>query len=145
MGELIAKAVDEGVTEAIYRQNELTSKRSVFQRLGERKINVSGLILADECECENGKQDLIRAFDEIILDPKYAGFIEMSFSISDDYERGLVDNLASFERLCNGIAEEIAGKKIKETKNFISDNKEVPCALRMALNGLFNGLYYKTR
>jgi len=144
MGELIAKAVYEAVQEAVYRQNGIVSERTIFQRLKERKISISGLISMDECECNAGRYDLVRAFEEILLQPRYAGFIESSFAVSDDYERGLINDLTSFEFLCNDIAGEIAGKKIENMTDFIAD-KEMPRVSRMALNGILNGLYVRIK
>ncbi|MDL1967941.1 MAG: adenosylcobinamide amidohydrolase [Deltaproteobacteria bacterium] len=137
MGELIAKAVYEAVQEAVYKQNGIVSQRNIFQRLKDRKISGFGLISA--CECNVGKYNLIKAFEETLLQPRYAGFIESSFAISDDYEKGLVNDLGFFELWCSDMAEEIAGKKIGTTKDFIAD-KDMPRVLRMALNSLLNGL-----
>ena len=139
MGELIAKAVYEAVQEAVYKQNGIVSRRNVFQRLKDRKISGFGLISVDVCECNVSKYDLIKAFEEILLQPRYAGFIESSFAISDDYEKGLVNDLGFFELWCSDMAEEIAGKKIENMIDFIAD-KDMPRVLRMALNSLLNGL-----
>jgi len=98
----------------------------------------------DGCECNVGKYDLIKAFEEILLQPRYAGFIESSFAISDDYEKGLVNDLGFFELWCSDMAEEIAWKKIGTTKDFIAD-KDMPRVLRMALNSLLNGLYVRIK
>ena len=139
MGELIAKAVYEAVQEAVYKQNGIVSRRNVFQRLKDRKISVFGLISVDVCECNVSKYDLIKAFEEMLLQPRYAGFIESSFAISDDYEKGLVNDSGFFELWCSDMAEEIAGKKIENMIDFIAD-QDMPRILRMALNSLLNGL-----
>jgi ABC-type Fe3+-hydroxamate transport system substrate-binding protein/adenosylcobinamide amidohydrolase len=144
MGELIGKAVYNAVREAVYRQNGIIAGRNIFHRLKERKISISGLISMGECECNAGRYDLIGNFEEILLQPRYSGFVESAFTVSDDYERGLINDLASFESLCNNVAEEIAGEKIENMIDFIAD-KDIPCVLRIALNGLLNGLYYRTR
>ena len=144
MGELVAKAVYGAVQEAVYRQNGIVSGRNIFQRLEERKISCSGLISMDGCKSRIGKYDLIKALEKILLQPRYAGFIESSFAVSDDYESDLINDLTSFEFLCNDIAGEIAGKKIEHMTDFIAD-KEMPRVPRMALNGLLNGLYYRIK
>jgi iron complex transport system substrate-binding protein len=144
MGELIGKAVYDAVKEAVFKQNGIISGRSIFQRLKERKINISELIPTGECECNANAYDLIVAFEEILLKSRYAGFIESAFTVSDGYERGLISDLTSFEFLCNGIAEEIAGKKIENMIDFIAD-EDSPRVLRVALNSLLNGLYFRTR
>ncbi|MCA1784880.1 MAG: adenosylcobinamide amidohydrolase, partial [Desulfobacteraceae bacterium] len=51
MGELIARAVHEGVTRAVFLQNGLTPGRSVFQRLAERGISVHTLTDGVDCQC----------------------------------------------------------------------------------------------
>jgi iron complex transport system substrate-binding protein len=144
MGELIAKAVYEAVQEAVYKQNGIVSHRNIFQRLKDRKISGFELVSVDVCECNIGKYDLIKAFEEILLQPRYAGFIESSFAISDDYEKGLVNNLGAFELWCSDIAEEIAGEKIENMTDFIAD-KDMPRVLRMALNSMLNGLCLRMR
>jgi hypothetical protein len=95
-------------------------------------------------ECDTGKGDLIKAFEEILLQPRYAAFIESSFAISDNYEKGLVNDLGPFELWCSYIAEEIAGEKIENTTDFIAD-KDMPRVLRMALNSMLNGLYVRIK
>jgi ABC-type Fe3+-hydroxamate transport system substrate-binding protein/adenosylcobinamide amidohydrolase len=142
MGELIAKAVYEAVQEAMYKQNGMISQRNVFQRLKDRKI--TGFELISVCEGNVGKYDLIKAYEEILLQPRYAGFIESSFAISDDYENGLVNDLGPFELWCSDMAEEIAGVKIENMTDFIAD-KEMPRVLRMALNSLLNGLHVRIK
>ncbi len=144
MGELIAKAVYEAVKDAVYKQNGIVSGRNIFQRLKERKISISGLISMDACKCNVCKCDLSGALEELLLQPRYTGFIESSFAVSDDYERGLIDDLTSFELLCNDIAEEIAGEKIENMTDFIAD-KDMPRVPRMAFNALLNGLYYRIK
>ncbi len=144
MGELIAKAVYEAVQEAVYKQNGMVSQRNVFQRLKDRKISGFELISVDECECSVRRYNLIKAFEETLLQPRYAGFIESSFAISDDYEKGLVNDLGFFELWCSDMTEEIAGKKIGTTKDLIAD-KDMPRVLRMALNSLLNGLYVRIK
>jgi iron complex transport system substrate-binding protein len=44
LGELIAHAVHAGVVEAVRRQNGLTAGRSIFQRLRERRIDLTELV-----------------------------------------------------------------------------------------------------
>jgi len=139
MGELIAKAVYEAVREAVYKQNGIVSQRNIFQRLKDRKISGFELVSVDGCECNINKYDLIKAFEEILLQPRYAGFIESTFALSDDYEEGLVNDLGPFELWCTDIAEEIAGEKIENMADFIAD-KDMPRVLRTALNSLLNGL-----
>ncbi|MBW1797031.1 MAG: adenosylcobinamide amidohydrolase, partial [Deltaproteobacteria bacterium] len=143
IGELIAKAVHEGVKEAIFKQNGLLDKRNVFQRLKDRNISLFGLVSLDECECGVERSDLVAQFEEILLQPRYASFVKSSFTLSDDYEGGLVDDLSNYELWCKNVAGEIAGKEIEVILDLIAfDN--IPVVLRMALNSILNGIYYRT-
>ena len=92
MGELIAKAVYEAVREAVYKQNGIKAGRTVFQRLHERKISISGLFSASACARTADSSALIKAFEETLLQARYAGFIEVAFAVSDGYERGLIED-----------------------------------------------------
>ncbi|MBC8431561.1 MAG: adenosylcobinamide amidohydrolase [Desulfobacterales bacterium] len=143
MGELIAGAVYEGVQEAIRKQNAISLKRNVFQRLKERKIRLYGLISDKICECNLSRNDQIAALEKTLLDPRYAGFIESSFALSDDYEKGLFTDLDAYDLWCKNIAEDIAGRKIEDMQDLVVP-KDLPVVLKMALNAIINGIYYKT-
>jgi len=144
MGELIARAVYEGVQEAVYKQNGVIAKRNIFQRLMDRKISVWGLISMGDCECRIKKNHLAKALEEILLKPRYASFISSSLSISDDYERELITDLGPFRLWCREIAGEIAGEEIDEMMDLIAlDN--MPIVVKMSLNALLNGLYYSMK
>jgi hypothetical protein len=80
----------------------------------------------------------------ILLDPRYAAFLESSFVLSDDYEKGLLKDLSPYERWCQNIAEDIAGKKIADMSEFV-DQDDLPMVLKMALNAILNGTYHKIR
>ena len=141
LGELIAKAVYAGVQEAVYKQNGIVNRRNVFQRLKDRKISIYGLVSEVKCDCIYKKNGLGREIEEILLDPRYAGFIEASFAISDSYERGLICDLSGYELWCNNVAAEIAGKKIAQLSGIVETDHK-PVVLRMALNALLNGLCF---
>ncbi len=140
MGELIAKAVYQGVKEAVFKQNGLLSKRNVFQRLKERNISLFELISLTECECSVQRSDLVAALEEILLQPRYASFVMNALSLSDAYERGLVDDLGGYELWCKNVAGEIAGRDIKVMLDLIEFDK-IPVIVRMALNSILNGIY----
>ena len=131
MGELIAQAVHVGVTEAIGRQNGITTSRSVFARLAERKIRPSliGQLYND--------RDLGLQFERLLLTPQYAAFITAALAISDQYERGLITTLDSFDGWCQTLAADIAGKEVV-TEEFIL--QEQPLVVRKAIGALLSGL-----
>ena len=142
LGELIAKAVYAGVQESIYKQNGIVNRRNVFQRLKDRKISIYRLVSEAKRDCIYKKSGLGGEIEEILLDPRYAGFIEASFAISDSYERGLICDLSGYELWCNNVAEEIAGKKIAQLSDIVETDHK-PVVLRMALNAILNGLCSK--
>ncbi len=142
MGELISKAVYEGIQEAIYKQNGLYTGRNIFQRLKERRISMYGLVSSVKCNCMPEKNKTVGSLEELLLDPLYSGFIESALALSDDYEKGLLDNLYAYNLQCVRIAEKIAGKKITELKDLVGTDN-IPVVLKSALNALFNGIYFR--
>ncbi|MEZ4527142.1 MAG: adenosylcobinamide amidohydrolase [Desulfobacterales bacterium] len=137
LGELIAKAVYAGVQEAVFRQNGLVQKRSVFQRLKERNISLHGMAAA--CECGMEKGNISADLEKLLLLPYYAGFMETALSLSDAYERGQVEDTAAFQAWCDRISEEIAGKAIEKKQEF-SLAEPLPHVLEMAFKALLNGI-----
>ena len=144
MGELISKAVYEGVQETIYKQNGLYIERNIFQRLKERRISMYGLVSSAKFDCMPGKNKTVGALEELLLDTLYSGFIKSALALSDDYEKGLLDNLYVYNLQCKRIAEKIAGKRITKLKDLVGIN-DIPVVLRSALNALLNGIYFKSR
>ena len=140
MGELIAKAVYAGVQEAVFRQNGLAQKRSVSQRLKERRISLHGIATACECGQEKGK--IAAELEKLLLLPYYAGFMETALSLSDAHERGQVKDLSAFQAWCEQISAEIAGKAIQK-KQEISLSEPLPLVLEMAFKALLSGITAK--
>ncbi|MBE9530461.1 MAG: adenosylcobinamide amidohydrolase, partial [Proteobacteria bacterium] len=97
LGELIAKAVYQGVRVAICKQNKITASRNIFRRLMERKISIYRLVSGMKCECIPKKSALLGAVEEILLDPRYSGFIESALVLSDNHEKGLVKDLSAYQ------------------------------------------------
>ncbi len=139
LGELIATAVYQGVREAVYKQNNLTASRNIFQRLQERNISIYSLISGMVRECIPKKCGLLGSVEQILLDPRYSGFIESAFVLSDNYEKGLIKDLSTYELWCRLIAEDIAGKKIEQMKELVF-LEDLPIVLKMALNAVLNGV-----
>lgn len=107
MGELIATAVHEGVLQAVHKQNGFTASRSVIQRLKERKLSISDL-----CRQVSSGEDVARCraeMESILLDPRYAGFLEAVLAMTDDVERGLIKDTSGLDVWFQAIADEIAG------------------------------------
>ncbi|GBC62549.1 adenosylcobinamide amidohydrolase [Desulfonema ishimotonii] len=137
MGELIAKAVYAGVREAVFKQNGITPKRTIFQRLRDRHVSLFGLV--GDCECGMKKSEMASGLEQLLLDPKYAGFIEVALAISDAYERGLTSDLSAFQSWCDRIAHEVAGGPVEHQQQF-SFSEPLPRVPEMAFEALLNGM-----
>ena len=144
MGELIAKAVYEGVREAVCKQNGIIASRNIFQRLKERRISIYELVSGVKCDCIPKKSSFIVKLEEILLDSRYAAFIESALALSDDYEKGLIKNMTWYNLLCKEVAEDIAGKQIEKFKDLVRAD-DIPVVLKSALNSLLNGVYFRSR
>jgi adenosylcobinamide amidohydrolase len=144
MGELIARAVYAGVTQALHRQNGYTVARSVFRRLSERGIDLFGLLDADACECIENKGRTLSELEEVLLVPRYAAFLEGAFALSDDYEKGLVSDLTAFQAQCREIAAALSGNDAASLQPLVSTGSAPP-VLEEALNALLNGIAGRNR
>jgi len=134
MGELMARAVHEGVQRAIRLQNGLVRERSIFKRLEERNSNW-GVFFAPAPV----RSDL----EHLLLQPRYASFVASALAISDAYEQGLITDLTSFTAWCGAEAESIAGGPVD-----LSDteaHQEMPLVIGKALAALVSGLKARTQ
>ena len=136
MGELIASAVYKGVVEAIGRQNGIAGPRTVFTRLADRGTSPWEL----STQCGFGSE-LAGELEKLLLEPVYANFIAAAMAISDDYERGLIDDLEFFAQWCSNIAAAVAGKEVDVVQDRI-DN--LPKVMDMAYSALITGLEKRT-
>lgn len=140
MGELIGKAVYQGVKQAVLKQNKITSNRHIFQRLKERKISLYSLATGVSCDCMRGKgiNNFAGTVEHLVLEQKYAAFLESALALSDAYERGLIRDLTFYQEWCRTIASQIAGQEVEKIQEFIQD-PQIPPVLKTALNALFTG------
>ena len=148
MGELIAKAVYAGMTEAILKQNKVTANRHIFQRLKERKISLYGLTSGVNCDCMQQKNitqaKLARKVEHLLLEKEYAAFIESAFALSDEYEKGLIKDLSLFNGWCRSVSSQIAGKPVEKLEDLLMD-EDIPLVLKTALNAVFTGALEQLR
>jgi len=142
MGELIARAVYQGVREAVSKQNALVAGRNIFQRLSDRHISLYELVSEAQCDCMAQKGQATIDLEEILMDPRYAGFVQASFALSDAYRRELISDLSSYQRWCKNVAEEIAGQKIPKLRDLVN-TEDIPLPLNMSLNALLNGISFR--
>jgi ABC-type Fe3+-hydroxamate transport system substrate-binding protein/adenosylcobinamide amidohydrolase len=139
LGELIAKAVYQGVKDSISLQNGLSTHRNVFQRLGERKIDLYGLVT----DCGKfSREDVSRIYaglEKLLLDPSHAGLLESAFALSSAYDSGLVCDVKAFQDICRLKCEEVAGCPVDTLIEFVpQDMASKP--VRMAIDAFLNGL-----
>ena len=139
MGELIARAVYDAVCDALYRQNGLHANRSVFRRLQERGIDLFELLAASSCECVGDKSRALQDLEKVLLTPRYAAFLLSSFSLSDDYEKGLVPDLSAFRDQCRQLAQEISVRPGLPMDLLVPPGS-LPLVIEEALNALLNGV-----
>ncbi len=139
MGELISRAVYQGVREALHGQNGLHAHRNILQRLKERKISIRGLLNQNDCPCGLKPNEFAAAMETRLLDPAWASFLAAALTISDDYERGLITDLTAFQAWAKNMAAQIAGGPIEAYDDLISSADLAP-VLHMALNALANGV-----
>ncbi len=144
MGELTAKAVYAGVKEAIFKQNGIAEGRNVFQRLDERGISLFDLIPPRGLGGHITRMQALKSLESILLQSRYAAFMETAMAISDQAEVGLIKTLSPFNRWCTEMAAQIAGKTPCPLENLVGDST-LPPALKMAFNALLNGILRKRR
>jgi len=146
MGELISRAVYDGVNAAVFKQNKITAQRHIFQRLKERKISIFELTEGVECDCMNLNNSANHKFsakvEHLLLEPEVSGFLESVLAVSDAREKGLITDLTFFTEGCRGVASKIAGKKILVIKDLVTDDT-LPITLKIAFNAIFTGALEK--
>jgi hypothetical protein len=142
MGELIARAVYQGVVEAVSKQNALVPGRNIFQRLQDRNISPYELVSGAQCDCMARKGQAATDLEEILMEPRYAGFVQAALALSDAYRRGLITDLSAHKAWCKAVAEEIAGTNIPKLRDLV-DTDDMPVPLNMSLNALLNGISFR--
>jgi len=144
MGELISKAVYQAVKESISLQNGVVSGRSVFQRIGDREIDLRALITQCGKFSREESVRVHRNLQRLLLDPVHAGFLESAFAIGAAHDAGLVCDLESFRMMCRNQADKVRGYKTYEWMSFTAEGYASE-PVRAALDALLNGLYQHKR
>lgn len=140
MGELIAGAVHEGVTRAVFLQNGLTSGRSVFQRLAERRISLHTLTDGVDCQCRvNPGTTLTGALQSLLMTPRYAGMVEQAMVLADALERGQISDTTAFSAMTRTLAEEIAGRPVAAVTSH-DTTRHLPGPLRQVFDAMLTGM-----
>lgn len=140
IGELIAKAVHAGVTEAISRQNGIQADRDVFQRLAERKLRIEQI--AEYYPID--KKVLVPGLEGLLAIPCYASFIESALAVSDDYQKGLIKELTFFNAMCCSVAVRLSGRSDFTLKD-IPATGLLPVVMDRAFGALVAGVMEKDK
>ena len=141
LGELMAKAVYAGVQQAVWKQNKLSGVRNIFQRLQERDIDLYDLFSGiDSASMDTA--ELYQKVEGLLLDSRYAGFMQTALAVSRDYQNNLISDLSAFRNQCLEVAGSIAGKNLAVLDNKL-ENRNIPRVEKMALNALINGVIKK--
>ena len=141
MGELVARAAYAAVREAIAKQNGIVDKRNIFERLTDRQLSVRQLVDSARGIEEAEKNRFSQAFEQLLIEPSYAGFIETAMALSDGADRGTVNDFGFFEAWCLDVAGRISGQEIDELTPYFADSP-FPGPLITALNAVFTGISY---
>ncbi|MEJ2672056.1 MAG: adenosylcobinamide amidohydrolase [Deltaproteobacteria bacterium] len=136
MGELISVAVYQGVKQAVARQNGITADRALWPRLQERRLGLYELV---QSLPETVQAQILPLWESVLLEPRYVGFLETAFALSDAYARGQVADLTAFTAYCRSIARDLAGKPVTAWRP-LSFSPELPRPLHLACEAFLNGL-----
>ncbi len=140
IGELIAKAVHAGVTEAIFMQNGLKADRDLFQRLADRRMSLERIAKLYSVTAD--KKVVASKLEDLLMIPYYASFIESALAISDDYGKGLIKELAFFDAMCCSVAARLSGRPdFSPTK--IPSTNALPVVMARAFGALVAGITEK--
>ncbi|RJX32213.1 MAG: adenosylcobinamide amidohydrolase [Desulfurivibrio sp.] len=139
MGELIARAVHEGVLEAVARQNGITRERTIPARLAERRISLWRL-LPDELEgCNLSRAATIAEVEKLLIDSRYAGFMAAALAASDAEQAGLLTDLRAFSDWGSTVGRSLGQTADSEWRHRFAAG-DLPPVLALALEALINGV-----
>jgi iron complex transport system substrate-binding protein len=139
LGELIGKVVYQGVWSALYDGGGLTNQRGILRRLRERRLSILKLLRQSDCPCGLKPAEFAAAVERQLLEPSWAAFMAAALAVSDDYERGLIEDLTPFKAWAGQMAERVAGGPMETYDELIADS-DLPPVLHIALNALANGV-----
>ena len=138
--EILSKLVYKGVKEAIMKQNRIVANRNVFQRLKERNIRLFELAKIVKKHSKITLKKAMTELDDVLLTPEFSDFLKSCFSVSDDYEAGLIER-NFIKKEAKFVAETIAGKKINRLVDFKETN--YPFIIDRCVDSILNGIVFK--
>lgn len=74
-----------------------------------------------------------------MLEPEYAGLLEMALALADGQDRDAIHDLSAFALACRAIAGQIAGRPVSKLNPVFAESG-LPEAMIMALDALFTGV-----
>jgi adenosylcobinamide hydrolase len=93
LGELIGKCVRESVKTALYKQERLSSGRSMLDRLNERGISPEKIMLLKpgfQNLSEDAKKQFQEQLETILSDKRICSLVAASLRLDEDYGKGLI-------------------------------------------------------
>lgn len=131
IGELIGKCVREGVKTAIFKQENITSKRPLVERLADRRLSLE-IIMSQVSEGKITKKNpkykpLQKQIESILSDSKIASLVIAALRFDEDLVKGLFPeknantvDLASFAEIVQtalqGYSDDFLESGINESK-----------------------------
>jgi adenosylcobinamide amidohydrolase len=136
MVQLVAEAVSAGVREAVFRQNGIVADRPVVRRMSERGADLWSWVADPSCDCAGHRGELGVVLERLLLEDRYAGFIEAAMALDDALAAGRKTDLSLFDVWCRQVAAEIAGVPVPPENR----GKTVPAsALQRAMAAMLDG------
>ncbi|MCI5150282.1 MAG: hypothetical protein D3916_12995, partial [Candidatus Electrothrix sp. MAN1_4] len=80
--------------------------------------------------------------EQLLLEPKYAGFLTALMAIADDAGKGLAQDTTGVDLWCQSIAAEIAGRPVELLPPYSAEEEAeaLPPVLVKGLAALFSGV-----
>nr|NJM04606.1 hypothetical protein [Desulfobacula sp.] len=137
IGELIAKAVHAGVTEAVSLQNgNQGGPGPVSKIMAERKLDLEQIL--ELFPVKSGGKIPVSRLESVLMTPYYASFLESALAVSNEYQKGLVKDLAFFDDMCASVTARLAGKTGIPPREAVSGG--LPIVMAKAFGALVAGI-----
>jgi len=107
--------------------------------LNERHISIFDIVNNSELISKNKKEFFVSQLENLLLNEKYASFMEEFLVLSDEYERGNIKDISPIYRLGELVLSSISGKENIKIKTFVKNNN-IPYVLKIGLNSFLTGI-----
>ncbi len=139
LGELISKSVYEAVLNAIKKQNKIVKNRNIIKRLSERGISLYDIVYNNNIIVDYKKKLVLQKLEDILINPKYASFMDSILALSDEYEKGRLKDLFPIKMWGKEIASSICKKENIEIIPYVT-TQHIPEIIKIGLNSLLSGI-----